>query len=365
MRSSSRYLAALASVRDDARPTSIVAVAGGLAFLHAISSRTRSLVIVDRDADTLSHWSLVCSLLREATSLGDFLTLLTGRNVTGTFADGTATLGLPEDVAPRLARTLTAADLALYMRTYGALSVDDEGVGHHPRFTVRFFGVDLRLMHFNWQFGEGNLKDETTFHVLRTRLAQLPIRIEHRRLEQLDYGTAFEDEPDGSRVLLASNCESPMFTSADAIFLRVMESATRPVRYITWHRDVIVSDGTVREVRASKAADLPARSAGTSVLLDGATDAVASSGTYRRTASSIAELRAVPEYGSPRLVVRGYSSDQIRAVLVDIAPAFLEVLWDPVTPTATPGFSLPNYVSCGTVSFEGRPVWCFQLLGAH
>lgn len=368
MRSSDRYLARLASIREGRTPCDVLTVAGGVAFLHAISTMTTSLTIVDVDPDTLSHWSLIRALIAESSSLTDFLTLLGGRVATGSFDEHLPVFGPPVDVRPRLSSALSATDLTNYDRTYGDLTVDEMGVGYHPAFTVRFVGMDFRHRTFNWRFGLGNLADEAHFQELRSRLLAVPTRTCLARLEALDFDA---DYPSGksdhrARVCLASNCESPMFTPADAIFLRALKTARAPVRYVSWLRDVILADGVALDAPPDEGPAPTTHPADSVVFVADGHEAADLGVSFRRSIRSLDELRDQPEYGRARIVLLGHPEAGMELLLAAIAPAYREVVWVPAA-GATPrsvGFSLPNYHRAHLgLAFGGRPVWFFQLVG--
>jgi hypothetical protein len=364
MRSSRGYLDALARIRHGTTPSDIVTVAGGLAFLHAISPATQSLTIVDCDPDTLAHWSLIRALIAESTSLADFLTLLAGHAPAG--PGSREVLGSRVDVRPRLTPVLSAADLATYDRTYGALDVDaSRGVGRLETSIVGFTGTNLRRQHFNWQFGEGNLESDTAFAMLRRQLATMPVRVEHARFETLDFDRVFPaPAPGRQRIFLASNCESPLFTSGDAIFLRVLRTATRPVHYVSWNRDAFVSNDDVTPI----ASDVPPTDGHRATLLVTSRFAFARlrrGAQWSRIVSSLNDLQATPSYGFRLLVVAGQTEKEIAACLAAVAPAYRNVVWVPRSggreaahPIASPSYDRPE-----PIAFAGKPAWWFPLRG--
>jgi hypothetical protein len=365
MRSSRGYLDALARIRQSGAPSDIVTVAGGLAFLHAISPATHSLTIVDCDPDTLAHWSLIRALIAESTSLADFLTLLSGH--ASDSVGSNVVLGPRVDVRARLTQVMSAADLATYDKTYGALDVDvARGVGHVAESSVGFTGTNLRRQHFNWQFGEGNLASDTTFDMLRRQLATIPVRLEQARFEALDFDRVFPaPAPGRQRVFLASNCESPLFTTGDAIFLRVLQTATQPVHYVSWNRDAIVRDGHVTPI----ASDVPPVDGHRATLLVTSRFAFARlrrAAQWSRIVSSLDELQATPSYGFRLLVVAGQTEKAIAACLTAAAPAYRNVVWVPrwgSRAATCPIASSPSYERAEPIVFSGRPAWWFPLRG--
>jgi hypothetical protein len=364
MRSTREYLDALARIRGSRTPHDIVTVAGGLAFLHAISPATQSLTIVDRDADTLAHWSLTRALIAESTSLADFLTLLSGHAPAA--AGSNAAFGPRVDVRSRLMSALSASEFATYDRTYGALDVDTRGgVGRLGTFTVGFTGTNLRRQHFNWQFGEGNLASDADFAMLRRQLATMPVRVEHARFEALDFDRVFPAAtPEHQRVFLASNCESPFFTGGDAIFLRVLETVTRPVRYVSWNRDTLVGGGEV----ADAAPDVAPIDGHDATLLVASRVAFARlwlGNRWRRVASHLKDLQARPDYGVRLLVIAGETEKHVAACLTAVAPAYRDVVWVPRSGNGAAAHAIasPSYDRPRSTVFSGRPAWWFPLRG--
>lgn len=370
MRSPGIYLARLASVSNSGTPTDLVAVAGGLAFLHALSETTTSLLVVDVDADTLVHWTLVRALILDAQSMSDFMTLLARRVPTGSLAAGSVVFGPPADVARRLSAILSRRERSAYDKTYGSLTVDAAGVGvGHGATTVHFVGGDLTPLTFNWQFGTGNLADEARFQMLRSCLQRIPTQVRQVPFQQLHYDTDFPATPGRTRVCLASNCESPIFTREDVIFLRVLKTARSPVRYVSWQRDAVVADG-----RVSSAAVHPAEVVVTpaqTVLWSDSSDRVpVPAGPFLRTIASLRELQRQPEYARAMLLVPGRSPAEVRACLAAVAPSFKAVVWIPTgdCPT-TLDWSLPNYDArlsavSGDHTRGTQPAWVFALAGA-
>ncbi len=364
MRSPAPYLRRLAAVRNEAAPGDLISVAGGLAFLHAISAATTSLTLVDIDRDALTHWTLVRALIAEADSLVDFLGLLGQRTATGGMADNAIVFGARLDLTRRLASALPGEMRAVYERTYGALDVDARGVGRHGPVTVRFVGMSLEPHTFNWGFGEGNLADEAHFQALRARVAALPISLRQAPLQSLDFDAAYPQAAVRQRVCLASNCESPMFTPADAIFLRVLQTARHPVRYLSWHRDVVVAGGHV--MAGAPATERPAtiEPARTVVFPDGRDSVPLPDLPFRRTVHGLDELRDRPEYGRRLLLMLGHNAAEVATCLRAVAPAFRQVLWVPAG--SAPGaldFALPNYRAEPAVGPGDRPAWRFLLAG--
>ncbi len=363
MRSPAPYLSRLATVRDSAAPTDIVSVAGGLAFLHAISAATTSLTLVDIDRDALTHWTLIRGLIAEAASLTDFLSLLSGRATTGAIADGEVVFGPKLDLTRRLTSALTADTRAVYERTYGALDVDARGVGRLGPVTVRFVGTSLEPHTFNWDFGAGNLVDDAHFQTLRAQVVALPITTRQAPLQSVDFDAVYP-RPDGrQRVCLASNCESPMFTPADAIFLRVLQTAERPLRYLSWHRDAVVAGGRA-VAGAPVKQDPPAIDPAKTVVFLDAGGSMPPSASFRRTVCGLDELRRQPEYGQRLLLMLGHGSADVVACLRAVAPAFRQVLWVPeeAAPPAL-DFALPNYCAEPATGPGERPAWRFLLAG--
>jgi hypothetical protein len=192
------------------------------------------------------------------------------------------------------------------------------------------------------------------------------VRLEQARFEALDFDRVFPaPAPGRQRVFLASNCESPLFTTGDAIFLRVLQTATQPVHYVSWNRDAIVRDGLVTPI----ASDVPPVDGHRATLLVTSRFAFARlrrAAQWSRIVSSLDELQATPSYGFRLLVVAGQTEKAIAACLTAAAPAYRNVVWVPrwgSRAATCPIASSPSYERAEPIVFSGRPAWWFPLRG--
>lgn len=244
LRSSPAYLERLARIRALTEPHTLVSVIGGLAFLHALGPHCRRLVLTDVDPDAEAHARLVLAMIGASDGAASLLELLTGHRVAPAWRSGEA-FGERIDALDLLARRITSPELlGLYRRTYGALRFDRAArTATDGRTLVRFFGThDLARGTFAWHFGEGCFASEESFAALKEVLARTPPRFLSTALEAIDYRAVRErDTP--LAVVLASNCESPLFTRGDVILRRIQDTADGPVRYVSWTRDLAVAGG--------------------------------------------------------------------------------------------------------------------------
>lgn len=244
LRSSPQYLERLARIRVLEEEHTLLSVIGGLAFLHALSPSCRRLVLTDVDADAEEHARLVLAMISASETAAAFLELLTGHRVRSSWPTGEA-FGEKIDARAAFARRIPSPELQdLYRRTYAALAFDPGSrSATYADQVVRFFGAhDLAKRTYAWHFGTGCFASEETFAVLRETLARTPPSFISTPLEAIDY-RSLRDPLAPRLVVLASNCESPMFTRGDAILRRIQDTAGGPARYVSWSRDLAVGDG--------------------------------------------------------------------------------------------------------------------------
>ncbi|MGE5232689.1 MAG: hypothetical protein ACM3OB_01140 [Acidobacteriota bacterium] len=364
LRSSAAYLAALDDIRARAERAHVVTVAGGGAFLHALSAGTRSLTVVDADPDALEHWALVRTLLLAADSLRDFLRLLSGFETSGELGDPARLFTRPVDLSARLAGTLEPRLHELYRRTYGGLAIDRScAVGRLHETTVKFVGFDLARDTFCWRFGEGAWRDEASFAALQAVLRGVPQRTLVGRLEEIDYGRLPLGRRGEPLIFLASNCESPLFTRGDRIFRRVLDTASGELRYVSWHRDLRLDDprASAPTPEAVLARRFPAqllRLAGERPLPEPLAEIHA-----ERTHRTIAELLAVIEYGAPLLVVDGGRPRPVLRMIAALAPTFKRILWRPPKRCGSWRFPAGLRASYDRAESPLSALWSFTLRG--
>ncbi len=340
LRSSSPYLDSLEDIRSHRGRAALTSVVGGFVFLHALHPDIAAITLLDQDPDALLHWRLMAALIDAAESLDDFVSLLAGgrrplRQQTS------APLRFAPRVSPdaRLRARLSPDLFARYRRTYGAIVIDENGEGRIGKARVLFTGHDLARMTFCWHLGRGAFRDDDTFAAMQRVLRSVPVRLLETSFQTFDYTAAAAGQP--YHIVLASNCESPLFTTGDAIFRRVARTARVPTRYVSWARDGWVGraarpaprHGSGRPERESKGAAPPLvalpslRGARVLVMSSVALPAVLAgplAGAPRFRGVDDPRLRA--GYAGPMLVIVGGGRSAL-ALLVEIAPAFSRVLW--------------------------------------
>jgi hypothetical protein len=241
LRSSPAYLERLARIRVLDEPHTLVSVIGGLAFLHALSAGCRRLVLTDVDPDAEAHARLVLAMIEASDRAATFLELLTGYRVLSSWPSGEA-FGEPLDALGWFRRRIPSPELFdLYRRTYGALRFDPASrTATDGRSVVRFFGPhDLTRWTFAWHFGEGCFASEQAFASLKAALERTPPCFVSTPLEAIDYRLVRDPETPLT-VVLASNCESPLFTRGDAILRRIQDTVEGSLRYVSWTRDLFL-----------------------------------------------------------------------------------------------------------------------------
>jgi hypothetical protein len=237
LRSSETYLTLLAAVRDSPEAHDLLSVIGGLAFLHAISDKTRSLTLVDCDADAEPYCRLILRLIDLSTNAQEFLSFLSGRKVKKEWWQSEP-FGAGVDYRPFLRSALKEEPLyQLYLNTYGSMEFNaTASQAKIARSTIEFFKFDLAPTVFCWLFGQGNLKDEQTFSKLKANLKRLNIKYRFQNMQQLNYAEFTHAEL--PLYVLASNCDSPLFTQNDPILHRILETARGTVYYFSWTRSL-------------------------------------------------------------------------------------------------------------------------------
>ena len=236
LRSSTSYLSLLHDTQKVTQPHDIVSVIGGLAFLQGLSASCKSLHVLDTDPDAIPYAQMVITLIQKSPSLATFISYLTGHEVPPDW-NAHKTLGKKIDHSAAITSILQdKALLALYIQTFGALRYDCKtGIGTIEESTIHFFGFDLTPMSFYWQFGTGIFKDEASFESLRTILNSIPIKITNESLDQIDYNHA-TSASENELFVLASNCDSPLFTTNDSILKQIQLTTSVKTTYLTWNR---------------------------------------------------------------------------------------------------------------------------------
>lgn len=223
-----------------AQPLNICSVIGGLSFLHALNARTLSLTLVDPDPDTHLYCRMILELIRKSISAQEFLEILTNHKVSsmwwkpGGFSE-------PQDMRGKARQYLADSDLvALYDATYGAMRFDPEkATGRIGESIIKFYGDDLTPMTFCWKIGAAAFSNVSSFSELKTCLEKLKPTYIQGRFEELDLESIMLNL-EGETALLVSNTESPLFSRVDSIFREIENKIIKPIRYISWQRNIQV-----------------------------------------------------------------------------------------------------------------------------
>ena len=236
LRSSRGYLELLNEVRTFSEPHDIVSVIGGLAFLQALGPNCRSLIALDSDDDAPKHARLIVGLIRASDSLQQFLSYLSAHEVLA-FEPTSARFGGPIDHSVSLAVKLNDPEiLNLYLATYARIELNlKSACGKIGDSTINFFGHNLAPMNFNWHFGSGVFENDESFLALREAIGSIPFELRVEGLDQFDYGAA-NTQRQSRLFVLASNCDSPLFNSADSILRRVQQTTLCRTQYLSWNR---------------------------------------------------------------------------------------------------------------------------------
>ncbi len=237
-RASNIYIEQLSKLREIQRPVNIFSVIGGLSFLHSLGDRTRSLILVDQDPDASPYCQMILKLLKKSSSGQEFFELLTNHKVSNTWWKPGSFLE-PRDLRSKAKQYLADSALVeLYDSTYGAMRFDPkEATGWIGDSTIKFYGENLTPMTFCWKMGSAAFSSDLSFNDLKACLGRITPQFIQGRFEELDLEYLMRDL-EGETVLLVSNAESPLFSSADNIFRCIQNKISKPVRYISWHRNI-------------------------------------------------------------------------------------------------------------------------------
>lgn len=275
--------------------------------MHAVSIQTQSITVVDNDPDALKHWSLIRSLIVGAKSLEEFKNLLSGC------------------VPDRAAQILTSELHAFYKETYGSMVLDKEGKSGTINDSKIVFGcASLASMTFSWHFGSLNFTDEDTFSTLQEVIRTREIETKLSELQSLDYGELSCEASE--HVILASNCESPLFTKGDVIYEQVLRTSHIPTRYISWMRDSLISGPPKNTHEEINLAKIPFDDVW---VLGSPNDLPIALQERCKECQFINDYQALGElivYGRGLLVLTGGSADALNQ-LVEVAPSFKRILW--------------------------------------
>jgi hypothetical protein len=243
-RSHPKYLAKLREVAARQDSYHIVTIAGGLAFLHALNSRTRSLAVVDTDPDVIHYASWMVELLRICSQRWEFFEVLSGHTTDRAAAGRVSFTDQRSDTRARLFQPDALKEIYVQLEQLYPVEQFDpvRQVLISPVGTVHFDGVTLDPMHFNWMNGFGAFESETTYAEMRRALVRLQPTFHTMALEDFDFSRC-ED----STLVLASNTDSPLFTTKDPVLRAIERVAGKSVFYISRTRDTSVRQNGASE----------------------------------------------------------------------------------------------------------------------
>ena len=237
-RSHPKYLAKLLEISKRSSLCSIVSITGGLAFLHALSSKASSLVLIDSDPEVTEYGKAIIEVISRCQTRSDFFGLLTGRILTDSGNDTIRFSLEPFENREAILSNLSYSTRDCVERWYrpdkfdtatSVMKVEDK--------VVHFFGSNLSHQHFNWHCGWGCFSSEKSYKDLNQNLTRLKPKFITMPLEEYD----FRSSP-ANTLVLASNTDSPLFTKNDAILHRIKHSANNECYYVSRTRDYSVAD---------------------------------------------------------------------------------------------------------------------------
>jgi hypothetical protein len=233
-RSHPKYLAKLREVAARQESYHIVTIAGGLAFLHALNSCTRSLAVVDTDPDVIHYTAWMVELLRICPQRWEFFEVLSGHVSDRTRAGKLSFTDQRSDTRAQLLEPAALQKIhAQLEQLYPVEQFDStRQVLLSPVGTVHFDGITLDPMHFNWMNGFGAFESEATYSEMRAALIRLQPTFHTMALEGFDFSHCGD-----STLVLASNTDSPLFTTNDPVLRAIERLAGKSVFYISRTRD--------------------------------------------------------------------------------------------------------------------------------
>ncbi len=183
------YLARDAEVRN------VVAVGGGMGFLHHLGSGAQSLFVLDSNPEQCAYIETI---------LAEFRTL-----------DRDGFIGAQ--------RARQAKE----------------------NYKCCFTGHSLGPYTFNWHFYAYAFQTQETYAAAQAILLNKPVSVQALRMDAFDYGQLIPSAP-AVLYVLASNASRAFYTKNDAIFERVSATCRGPARYLDWDRDCRFAEPVVR-----------------------------------------------------------------------------------------------------------------------
>ncbi len=232
-RSAWKYLRKLREISLRQNDYHLVSITGGLASLHAVGERTRSLVFVDSDPEVNEYGKNITEALLSCPRREDFFELLSGKEVQIDEQGKINFLRKESTNRALILNKLSQGAASCISRWYVSSSFNHETATMSAEGkTVHFFGLSLQIQHFNWHADWGAFSSEDSYRVLFEALTRLTPVFLTLPLEEYDFVNCPEDT-----LILASNTDSPLFTQKDAV-LRAMEvSGSKSCSYVSRTRD--------------------------------------------------------------------------------------------------------------------------------
>ena len=264
-RSHLKYLLKLREVARRPCGYHLVAISGGLAFLHAVNSRTQSLTLIDRDPQVNGYVAGMLELLVSCETRWQFFELLSGHRSNRVPSGALLFRPEPSEVRQANMHRLSPSARELLVQLYPAEGFDAGSCTTTTAAgTVHFRGVNLTPLHFNWMSDWGAFETEADFAELRGALKALKLSIHTMALEEWQFSACPE-----VTLVLASNTDSPLFTVGDPVLREIARSGNPHVFYISRTRDTSAPErdepssfGTEQLVTAPMAVGFPSDAEG-------------------------------------------------------------------------------------------------------
>lgn len=232
-RSHPAYLKKLREISNREEELHIISITGGLAFLHAMSERTQTLKLVDCSSEVNNYAKIIIELILACESRQNFFGVLSGYHfiesytgecqfVCDSFEDRDLILS---SIAPLATKAIK--------EWYPIEAFDVTTATTTTKFDVISFLVQ-NFCHAicNWMLGFGCFQSEKSYACMRNALIRLKPEFITSKLEDFPYSQC-----KGQTLVLASNTDSPLFTTNDVVLESIIASKNDSIHYVSRTRD--------------------------------------------------------------------------------------------------------------------------------
>jgi hypothetical protein len=239
-RSHPKYLAKLLEISKRNSLCNIVSITGGLAFLHALSDKTSSLVLIDYDPEVTAYGKAIIEVIIACKTRNEFFGLLTGKTLI--VSDNNKVKFSPDPFQYRnvILNNLSPLARDCIERWYQPSNFDTTtSILKAEDKVVHFIDFSLSQQHFNWHCGWGCFSSEESYKNLNQSLTRLKPECLTMPLENYNFSACPADT-----LILASNTDSPLFTKNDAVLCSIKQSQNSDCYYVSRTRDYSIADSS-------------------------------------------------------------------------------------------------------------------------